>query len=124
MRILFVIWILFIGANRIDAQNTGLNGSGAEFALTAGNDLNSMLDVRVYPNPVTDRRLNIELTDQSIQELRISNIAGSVVYSKKFQVPVTKHQVTLDNVPSGVYLLRVISDGNLTRTTKLMIRNQ
>jgi hypothetical protein len=123
MRILFAILILFLGTSRIDAQNSGLIGSGAESSLSAGNEINSMLDVRVYPNPVTDKRVFVELTDQAIQELRISNIAGSVVYSKKFQVPVTKHQITVDNIPSGVYLLRVISDGNLTRTTKLMIRN-
>jgi hypothetical protein len=124
MRILLVILILFLGSTGLNAQSAGWASTGTEAISPAGNELNGALDVRVFPNPVYDKRVNIELSDQSIQELRITNIAGTVIFSRRFQVPVTKHQIVLENVPSGVYLLRVISDGNQSRTTKLMIRNQ
>jgi hypothetical protein len=124
MKILLLILILFLGFSTIDAQTSGWQSTGAEALAPAGNEINSMLEVRIFPNPVTDKRVNIELADQSIQEIRITNIAGSVVYSKRFLAQVTKHQIVLENVPNGVYLMRVISDGNLSRTSKLMVRNQ
>lgn len=124
MKVFVFILVLFLGSLVGSAQNTGWNQPGIDLQGSAGIEINNMPEVRVFPNPVFDKRVNVELTDQAIQELRITNIAGSVIYTKRFQAPVTKHQIVLENVPSGVYLLRVISDGNLTRTTKLMIRNQ
>lgn len=90
----------------------------------ARNDNSSVLDVRVFPNPVNDKRFTVELKDQVIQEIRIVNIAGSVVYLKRFQVPVSRHQVMLENITNGVYMLRITASNNITRTTKLMVRNQ
>lgn len=124
MKFLLLILILFLGLNTVDAQTSGWQSTGTEVLVPAGNENSGILEVRIFPNPVTDKRVNIELADQAIQELRITNIAGSVIYSKRFQAPVTKHQIVLENVPSGVYLLRVISENNLTRTSKLMVRNQ
>lgn len=124
MKILLLILILFLGFSNTDAQTSGWQSTGGEALAPAGNEINSMLEVRIFPNPVTDKRVNIELADQAIQELRITNIAGSVIFSKLFQAPVTKHQIVLDNVPNGVYLIRVVSDNNLSRTSKLMVRNQ
>ena len=124
MKFLLLILILFLGFNTLDAQTSGWQTIGTEVLLPAGNEITGMFEVRIFPNPVTDKRVNIELTDQAIQELRITNIAGSVIFSKRFQAPVTKHQIVLDNVPSGVYLIRVVSDSNLSRTSKFMVRNQ
>lgn len=92
--------------------------------MPAGNDNSNVLDVKVFPNPVNDKRVTVELKDQVIQEIRIVNIAGSVVYLKRFQVPVSRHQVMLENISNGVYMLRITAPNNLTRTTKLMVRNQ
>lgn len=124
MRIVFAILVLFLCSSGLQGQTSGWNSAGSEALMPAGNELNSALEIRVFPNPVQDRRVNIEMSDQAIQEIRITNIAGSVVFARRFQVPVTRHQIILENVPSGVYLLRIISDHNLTRTTKLMVRNQ
>lgn len=124
MKFLLLILVLFLGFNTLDAQTSGWQSTGTEVLAPSGNEISSMLEVRIFPNPVTDRRVNIELTDQAIQELRITNIAGSVIFSKRFQAPVNKHQIVLENVPNGVYLIRVISESNLSRTSKLMVRNQ
>jgi hypothetical protein len=124
MRILLLIFFSFLGLTGPNAQNSAWQAAGSNAWQPAINETNGALDVKVFPNPVSDKRLNVELSDQSIQELRITNIAGSVIFSKKFKMPVARYQVFLSDVPNGVYLLRVTSDGNLTRTTKLMIRNQ
>jgi hypothetical protein len=124
MKYLLLILILFLGFNSLDAQTSGWQSTGTEDMAPTGNDLNGIFEVRIFPNPVTDKRVNIELAGQSIQELRITNIAGSVIFSKRFTSQVSKHQIVLENVPNGVYLIRVISDNNLSKTSKLMVRNQ
>lgn len=123
MRFYLSILFLFISLTGLYAQSAGWNTGGLDASSPVINEGNSSFEVRIYPNPVVDKRLNIELTDQTIQEIRITNIAGVIIISKKFSVPVNRHQVLLDNVPNGVYLLRVTSAGNQARTLKLMIRN-
>ncbi len=124
MKILLIIFISFLGISGLSAQDSSWQAAGNNAWQPAINETSVALDVKVFPNPVSDKRVNVELSDQSIQELRITNIAGSVIFSKRFQMPVDRYQVFLADVPNGVYLLRVTSDGNQTRTTKLMIRNQ
>ncbi len=124
MKILLLIFISILGLTGLSAQNSSWQASGNNAWQPAPIETSSALDVKVFPNPVSDKRINVELSNQAIQELRITNIAGSVVFSKKFQMPVGRFQVFLADVPNGVYLLRVTSDGNQARTTKLMIRNQ
>jgi hypothetical protein len=124
MKILLFIFIFLLGLTGLSAQDSGWQTAGSNAWQPAINETSGALDVKVFPNPVSDKRVNVELSDQSIHELRITNIAGSVIFSKRFQMPVARYQVFLADVPNGVYLLRVTSDGNQTRTTKLMIRNQ
>jgi len=124
MKILLLILLSFLGLTGLNAQTSGWQSAGSNLLLPAINENSSALEIKVFPNPVSDKRVNVELFSQSIQELRITNIAGSVIFNKRFQTSVTRYQVFLGDIPNGVYLLRVTSDGNLTRTTKLMIRNQ
>jgi hypothetical protein len=124
MKFLLSILFLFISLTGLYAQTAGWNADGFEGLSPAIQEGNNSFEVRIFPNPVVDKRLNIELTDQIIQELRITNIAGVIIFSKKFSAPVNRYQVLLDNVSNGVYLLRITSSGNQTRTLKLMVRNQ
>lgn len=124
MRFLLLILLLFLGISGLEAQPAAWEAGSTETLAPAGNEINNLLDVKVYPNPIYDKRVNIELSDQAIQELRITNIAGTVIFQKKFQVPVTKHQIVFDNIASGIYLLRVTAANNMTKTSKLMVRNQ
>lgn len=126
MKLLYLILLLIFTVGPANAQGSDWRSSqaGGEMLTPAGNDNSSVLDVRVFPNPVNDKRFTVELKDQVIQEIRIVNIAGSVVYLKRFQVPVSRHQVMLENITNGVYMLRITASNNITRTTKLMVRNQ
>jgi hypothetical protein len=123
MKILLLIFFILAGLTKNELLGADIHIPFNQNVASAVAD-NPVMEVRIFPNPVHDQRVNIEMTDPAIHELRITNIAGSVVYLKKFQSPVQKFQIVLENVPSGIYLLRITSDGNLTRTTKLMIRNQ
>jgi hypothetical protein len=80
----------------------------------------SALEVKVFPNPVHHKRFTVELFNQQIQEIRISNIAGIQVYYKKFTTPVSRYQVLLGNIPNGIYLLKITSPGS-SKTLKLLV---
>jgi len=123
MKYLLLILFLFVGFSRLDAQTSSWQGNSAEVLGQSASEINGFSDVRIFPNPVTDKRVNIEAGTHAIQELRITNIAGVVVYAKRFQAPVARYQVVLENVPNGVYLLRIVTETGSTRTSKLMLRN-
>lgn len=125
MKLLYLILFLVFSGNPVFSQGNGwhMSQSGGEMPATGLIDNSSVLEVKVFPNPVSDRRVTIELKDQIIQEIRIVNIAGSVVYLKRFQVPVSRYEVILEDITNGVYLLRISASNNLSRTTKLMVRN-
>jgi len=95
------------------------DGSG-----TMGNEAAfSPLDVKVFPNPVLNKQFTLELSNRYLQEIRITNIVGMQVYYRKFTAPVTKYQVFLDQLPDGIYLLKVSSSENLAKTVKLLVRS-
>ena len=78
-------------------------------------------DLYVYPNPVSNHKFIIELGKYFISEIKISNIAGKEVYNKKLAQTVNRYEVLTDNLPNGIYLLRVTSDNSMSRTIKLLI---
>lgn len=109
------------------AAATGISAQGAQSSAAVPPSLNnevSGLEVKMYPNPVTEKRFTVELPDNQIQEIRISNIAGVTVYQKKFQAPVYKYEITLENFTNGIYLVKVTSENRQSKTLKLLVRNQ
>jgi hypothetical protein len=126
MRILLLIWVLAMGLTGVSAQNAAWTGSEQPSEINAAliQDVNTPPGIKVFPNPVTDKWFTVEVSDQNIQEIRITNIAGTAVYIRKFQGMVNRHRVTLENIPSGIYLLRVTTDTNQARTSKLLVKNQ
>jgi len=78
-------------------------------------------EFKVFPNPVLHKKFTIDLSGNSISEVRISNIAGKQVYDKKFTLPVSRFEVSTDNLPDGIYLLRINASNNSSRTIKLLI---
>ena len=126
MRILLLIWVMVLSLTNLSAQNsvwtTGEQQVEANAALIQ--DGISLTEIKVFPNPVTEKWFTVEVSDQNLQEIRITNIAGSVVFVRKFQGMVNRHRVTIDNIPSGIYLVRVTTDTNQTKTSKLLVKNQ
>jgi hypothetical protein len=76
----------------------------------------------VYPNPATNLiNVKIEaLTFQNNSILRITNSAGTVVYTESFQRTgfTMIKQVDITKLPSGIYFLSVTSDINTITTVK------
>lgn len=93
------------------------------YAMKEGNESFTSSELKVFPNPVQNRNFTIELSSDKIVEIRISNIAGSLVYRKTLPLPAFKFQVITENIPNGIYLLKVTSVNHFSRTIKLMINN-
>ena len=70
---------------------------------------NEKIDFRVSPNPATDR-LNITVNSGEEVLVRIYSTNGSLVISKSFSQG-ENIELYLDFLPSGAYLVNVLSGG-------------
>jgi hypothetical protein len=75
----------------------------------------------VYPNPSKDKKVTVELKNEELSEIKITNITGKEVFLQKLYVPVYKIQIELSNIPNGIYLLQAKSTNNKTIVKKLLI---
>ena len=127
MKQFLLILFLAVAVTPLWAQSSGDIRGGGQTGITSpvpGDQPFNQLEVKIFPNPVQDKRFTVETGSHFIREIKLTNIAGIVVFQKKFQMQVQKHQVVLDNIPNGIYLLKITSDGNLSKTSKLLVRNQ
>jgi hypothetical protein len=114
--VLFVILALFLHS----AITANEFSSGTGFTPDSKSSL-VIEEWRVFPNPVLHKKFTIDLSGNFISEIRISNIAGKQVYEKKFTLPVSQFEFSTDNLPDGIYLLRINASNNSSRTIKLLI---
>lgn len=82
---------------------------------------NISLELRVYPNPCTDGKVTVELNNQEISEIRLTNITGKEVFLKKFQFAESKKQIQLNDIPNGLYIIRIIASDQKQVMKKLMV---
>ncbi len=116
--LLLMVWMIPL----ISLQAQSGNGAKGILPVTSGSEgaFNSQ-DIRVFPNPVLQKRFTVETAGRTILEIRISNIAGIMVYDKKFMIPVSRFEAIIDQIPSGIYLLRISCDNHTSKTIKLLI---
>lgn len=82
------------------------------------------VEVKLYPNPVKNQRITIEFNKLEITEVKINNIAGKEVFNQKFDYPENKKTVRLNEVPNGVYLIRIKTSNDQLLVKKLVVANQ
>ena len=71
-----------------------------------------------YPNPTNGiSSIYLEGTDKKVQ-INIYSIAGSLLSSKKESVSQQQVKVNLENLPNGMYFVKII--GSITATTKII----
>lgn len=76
--------------------------------------------IKVYPNPVTNGELKIELPEMKAAGLKLIDLVGHVV--KEQQVAPTKlATLKLNELPAGVYILQV-TQGSYTFDRKVVIK--
>lgn len=118
MRIFLLISLIILSISGF-SQNLQANSSGWNNQLIDESNLAS--ELRVYPNPCIDGKVTIEFNDQEITEIRLTNIAGKEVFLKKFQFAEHKKQIQLNEIPNGIYIIRIITSDQNQIVKKLMV---
>jgi hypothetical protein len=118
MRIFLLISFIIISVSGF-SQNPQANSTGWGNQLSDENNIS--LELRVYPNPSTDGKVTIELNNQEITEIRLTNITGKEVFLKKFQFAENKKQIQFNDIPNGLYIIRIITSDQKQVMKKLML---
>lgn len=73
-------------------------------------------NVDVYPNPVgNSRKINITMDQPRAEvEVRVFNLLGQEVFMDQFSGRQQAMQLEANTLPSGIYMLRITSDGHTT----------
>ena len=78
----------------------------------------SLENISVYPNPTNENRINIE-SKIALDEIQLINLNGQLI--QVIQKPeFTNHTYSLENLPQGFYLLRLSSE-NQSITKKIIV---
>lgn len=77
-----------------------------------------LASVSVYPNPADNHRINID-SDAVLEEIQLININGQIMQEIK-NPRAQGNTYTVENLPSGFYLLRLSSE-NQTTTKKVIV---
>ncbi len=103
----------------------------ASFAIRPGFELgpqdnrgvidSSQNELRVYPNPTQTGQVTLEMNTGEISEIRLINIAGKEVIYRKMDFGAPKYVLSLDNLPNGIYFVRIKSVENKTVVKKLVV---
>jgi DNA-binding sugar fermentation-stimulating protein len=78
-------------------------------------------ELKIYPNPTETRRITLEMNTGEIIEIRLIDIAGKEVVLRKIEFGTPKYQLSLDNIPNGIYFVRVKTSENKIVVKKLVV---
>ncbi|HBS87716.1 MAG TPA: hypothetical protein DEA97_14225 [Bacteroidales bacterium] len=98
------------------------NQTQESFTLTIKNYdfIHSVEDIglSVFPNP-SDGIINFSSNNEISAKLELLSLSGVKFFEKNIEL--TKDQIDISNIPSGLYILKIVLDGNvyMTKITKL-----
>jgi hypothetical protein len=78
-------------------------------------------ELRIYPNPTETGRVTLEMNSGEISEIRLINITGKEIISRIMESGTSKYLLSLENVPSGIYFVRVKNTDNKVVVRKLVV---
>lgn len=79
------------------------------------------IELKIYPNPTETGRITLEMNSDEINEISVVDIGGKEVISRKITVGTPKYQLPLDNIPNGIYFVRVKTSENKIVVKKLVV---
>lgn len=83
--------------------------------------VNEKPELKIFPNPCTQQKITLELNNEELAEVRISNITGKVVLFKKYVIPINKVELALENTPDGIYLIQIKTSRGKAVAKKLIV---
>ncbi len=99
----------------IDPTSTFVN-SQAECDALSINDQNLQNNIKVYPNPATDK-IYIDTTNNlAINKVEMYDLLGKIVYNSNKPVTI----IPVNNFKTGIYFVKLTSN-NISKTKKILI---
>ncbi len=93
------------------------------FPLDINEVQQDMISMIVSPNPSPDGSFNIDYTiPEKNARLEVYNMVGMKVYSETLKNNVGQTSVSLSELPKGVYIIKVVTPGNLVHTERVISR--
>lgn len=89
---------------------------GSNMAVSTGKNA---FDFELYPNPVSGNSLELRFSSPGETKVCIYNILGELLLDKTVQKQ--EVQLTISNLKSGVYLIKVVRNGNVM--VRKLVRN-
>lgn len=83
----------------------------------------SATDAKIYPNPCKQEKVTVELYQNEIKEISLTNITGKEVFLENYLIPENKTQIQLNDIPNGLYIVKVKTSKNTLVVKKLMVSN-
>ena len=117
---IFSILLFFAVAiwNISQAADTPFNGT--QPALKKDNGI----ELKIYPNPVETGKVTLEMKSGEINEIRLIDIAGKEVITRKILSGSAKYQLQLNEVPNGIYFVRIKTSENQIVVRKLVVTSR
>ena len=87
-------------------------------------DETSQFEFKIYPNPTETGRITLEMNTAEINEIRLIDIAGKEVISRKIDFGTPKYLLLLNEIPNGIYFVRVKTTENKMFVKKLVVSSR
>jgi len=78
-------------------------------------------EVNVYPNPVETGRVSIEMNHYELLEIRLIDIGGKEIKQKKISPGTSRTVLTVNEIPNGIYFIRIKTTDNKVYVKKLVL---
>jgi hypothetical protein len=114
-RLLIIVSILFFS---LAAAGTGLTLNGIPQGIPGENDRK---ELRIYPNPAQVKQITLDFQNSEMMEIRLINIAGKELITKNMDFGTSTYTLQLDEVPNGIYFVRVKTTENRIVVKKLVV---
>jgi hypothetical protein len=111
--LLSIVSLSFLGFSQ------GLAGINTGWGNTTSEEINT--EVKIYPNPVKGENVTVEFNKREIKEISLTNITGKEVLLRTYPFAENKKQVQLNDIPNGIYFLKIKTTEDKIVTKKLMV---
>ena len=120
MKKIFLILIIVFQIGTLLAQKGSVNSAANNARKEIASTLADQSEIKIFPVPVKENNFNVT-SETEISTIKITNIIGQEVYSKRFPSPVTSSNIPLDNPQRGMYLVTIIFTDNSRVVRKIMV---
>ena len=81
-------------------------------------------ELKIYPNPTETGRITLEMNTGEISEIRLVNITGKEIVTRKIEFGTPKYLLSLEEVPNGIYFVQVKTTENKVVVKKLVVSSR